>query len=139
MAWRRGLCSRASGQPAADFSRPSQAQAPFRVLTFSPWFRLPGVFRSDLDQIKFVSSIRAINDGNVSDDGCTRGRRAAIHLDFGVGDCVGASVVVPVDGLFARGAPTPARGYDEPRAPFHGPCGHARAPFARDYSRPSYR
>ena len=71
MAWRRGLCSRASGQPAADFSRPSQAQAPFRVLTFSPWFRLPGVFRSDLDQIKFVSSIRAINDGNVSDDGCT--------------------------------------------------------------------
>ena len=138
MAWRRGLCSRAPGQPAADFSRPSQAQAPFRVLTFSPWFRLPGVFHSDLDQIKFVSSIRAINDGNVSDDGCTRGRRAAIHLDFGVGDCVGASVVVPVDGLFARGAPTPARGY-EPRAPFHGPCGHARAPFARDYSRPSYR
>ena len=139
MVWRSGLCSRASKQPAADFSRPSQAQAPFRVLTFSPWFRLPGVFRSDLDQIKFVSSIRAINDGNVSDDGCTSGRRAAIRLDFGVGDCVGASVVVPVDGLFARGAPTPARGYDEPRAPFHGPCGHARAPFARDYSRPSCR
>ena len=102
MAWRRGLCSRASGQAAADFSRPSQAQAPFRVLTFSPWFRLPGVFRSDLDQIKFVSSIRAINDGNASDDGCPSGRRAAIRLDFGVGDCVGASVVVPVDGLFGR-------------------------------------
>ena len=57
------------------------------------------------------------------------GPPTAIHMDFGVGDCVGASVVVPVDGLFARGAPDTPRADMTSRARRSMDHADMRAPF----------